>query len=75
MTLIVEDWMFGNFYKEAYGVIHIESIMYIVNCLFVPLFWAINPYYIAKIFKRKSLRKKDFVSQSDANVAMEDPIY
>lgn len=64
MTLIVEDFMFNNFYAHPYGVIEMETIMFILNSTFVPIFWAINPYYLAKLIKRYLNRnKKAYISQ------------
>lgn len=50
MTLIVEAFILGNYYKHDYGVIEEETIMYIINSLFVPIFWAINPMFLYRKF-------------------------
>ena len=48
MTLIVEAFILKNYYQHDFGVIEEETIMYIVNSVFVPIFWAINPIYLYK---------------------------
>lgn len=63
MTLLVEDVTLHNIYKEDFGVVEEESIMFFVNALFVPLLWLINPWYILRVIKRRISRGKTDITQ------------
>lgn len=67
MTLIVEAFILGNYYKDDYGVIEEETIMFVVNSLFVPVFWAINPIYLYRKFLRWRHYGKQHFTQEEAN--------
>jgi hypothetical protein len=53
MTLLVEDITFHNIYKEEYGVVEEESIMFFFNSFLVPIIWLINPWHIVHVIRRK----------------------
>lgn len=48
MTLVVEAWQLKNYYSHPYGVVEEETIMFVMNAIFIPVFWLINPFRIAK---------------------------
>lgn len=75
MTLIVEAFMLKNYYKHSYGVIEQETIMYFVNSVFVPLFWAINPIYLYKKYLVWKHHGSKFFTQAEANKMMQFPEY
>lgn len=74
MTLLVEAFFFKNYSKE-YGVIQEETIMYMVNSLFVPFFWLVNPVYQLRKFKQNRSQKSGLYTQAEANDIMEMPGY
>lgn len=49
--------------------------MYIVNSLFVPLFWIVNPSYIYRKICQKINYGKHYYTQEEANKLMEAPHY
>lgn len=49
--------------------------MYVVNSLFVPLFWAIHPVYLFKRIKLHFNKGKKHFTQAEANKMMELPEY
>jgi hypothetical protein len=49
--------------------------MFLFNSIFVPLFWLINPMYLARMFKRWRLFGSANLTQSEANIIMENPEY
>ena len=60
MTLAVEAITLHNYYSHPYGVIDEETIMFILNALFVPFFWLVNPFQMWKLYKRgKGYGRKD----------------
>lgn len=75
MTLIIEDFLFSNFFKHNFGVIEEETIMFLFNSVFVPLFWLINPMYLLRRFQRWRHFKSKHLTQHEANLLMEDPAY
>lgn len=61
MTLGVEAIRFRNYYQHPWGVVEEETVMFVMNAFFVPLFWLINPFHLLKKWKRsRSLGKKSF---------------
>jgi hypothetical protein len=72
MTLFVEAVTYGNFYTHHYGVIEEESIMFFMNALLVPVIWAINPFQIYVLIKRKLNFGSKVLTQREANHIMED---
>jgi hypothetical protein len=70
MTLIIEDFVFKNFFKHNFGVIEEETIMFLFNSTFVPLLWLINPTYCIKKWKRRRNFGKKHMTQKDANILM-----
>jgi hypothetical protein len=72
MTLFVEAFTYGNFYTHHYGVIEEESIMFFMNALLVPVIWAINPFQIYVLIKRKLNFGSKVLTQREANHLMED---
>ena len=53
MTLAVQDLKFNNFYKSSYGVVEQETIMFMMNAVFVPFIWLINPWHLVVLIRRK----------------------
>lgn len=75
MTLIVEAFLLKNYYKHDYGVVEEETIMFMINSLFVPILWLINPSYLAYRYNKwKSFGQKCY-TQAEANSIMERPPY
>lgn len=50
-------------------------MMYIVNSIFVPLFWALHPFYLLKRFKAWRSFGTNYYTQQEANKMMEYPEY
>jgi hypothetical protein len=75
MTLAVEDLRYNNFYDRPYGVIEEETIMFIMNGLFVPFIWMVNPWQIGVILKRKANEGRKDITQKEANKIMESVQY
>jgi hypothetical protein len=75
MTLAVEDFRFTNFYDRPYGVIEEETIMFIMNSLFVPFIWMINPWHLALLFRRRLNKGRKDLTQKEANKLMENVQY
>jgi hypothetical protein len=63
MTLLVEDIAFQNIYKESYGVVEEESIMFFFSAFLVPLIWIINPWHIFKVIKRRLFKDRTDYTQ------------
>ena len=53
MTIIVEALAEGNYYKNEYGVIGEETIMFVFSAFIIPLNWAINPYRLCHLWERE----------------------
>ena len=49
--------------------------MFFFTALLVPLIWAINPWYLWKLFKRWRYKNTPFITQEEANSLMEDSEY
>ena len=75
MTLAVEAIKYHNYYDHPYGVIEEETIMFLMNAFFVPIFWLINPFQLIKLAKRKLNYKKRSLTQGEAHKLMEDSEY
>jgi hypothetical protein len=67
--------MFQNFFRHNFGVIEEETIMFLFNSIFVPLFWLINPMYLLRNYQRWRNFGSKFFTQKQANILMEDPPY
>lgn len=67
MTLAVEDFASDNYYSHLYGVIEEETVMFFINAFFLPIYWLINPFYLAKHIKRKMHYGKKSLTQKEAN--------
>jgi Mg2+/Co2+ transporter CorB len=63
MTLLVEDIAFQNIYKESYGVVEEESIMFFFSAFLVPLIWIINPWHILNVIKRRLFKDRTDYTQ------------
>lgn len=63
MTLATEAIHFNNYYHNEYGVINEETIMFVMNAVFIPFFWLINPTRIFRILKRKFHFGKKYFTQ------------
>jgi hypothetical protein len=55
ITVAVEVLTFHNFYGVG-GLIQTESFMFIMNALFPPLCWLIDPWSILKNYQRNKLK-------------------
>lgn len=75
MTLTVEAIKTQNYYTYPYGLIDEETIMSFENASFIPLFWIINPFWLAKLIKRKLNKGQKNYTQREANDLMEDYQY
>lgn len=75
MTLAVEDMRFHNFYERPFGVIEEETMMFIMNALFVPLIWMINPWQLGVLLKRRLNYGRKDLTQKEANKIMENVQY
>ena len=71
MTLVVEAITLDNYYRHEYRVIEVETIMFFLNSFFVPLFWLIHPFYLAKRLQQYFKFGKKYLPQSEANELME----
>lgn len=52
ITLAVEIVTFGNYYGVG-GMISCESMVFFFNALVPPLAWAVDPWHLKKVKKRK----------------------
>lgn len=75
MTLFVEDFTLNNVYKEEFGVVEEESIMFFFNAFLVPIIWLINFERLVKLFKRWLYKGSNDLTQREAHALMEDPNY
>ena len=75
MTLAVEAIKEQNYFSHPYGVIDEESIMFVMNAVFIPFFWMVNPFRIARIIKRKLKHGSKNMTQHEANQLMEEEEY
>lgn len=75
MTLAVEAIRMNNYYAHRYGVIDEETIMFAMNAVFVPFFWLINPFRIARSIKQWWYKGKKNLTQYEANLLMEESAY
>lgn len=75
MTLAVEAFYLNNYYSHPYGVIDEETVMFLLNSFFIPIFWFINPFRIVKQIKRKLYKGKRSLTQAEANALMEEEQY
>lgn len=75
MTLLVEDFALNNIYKEEFGVVEEESIMFFFSAFLVPIIWLINPWHLLKLFKRWLYTGRNDLTQREAHTIMEDPKY
>ena len=46
--------------------------MFLMNAIFIPLFWLINPSRLFRILKRKFQEGKKHFTQKEANKLMEE---
>lgn len=74
LTLAVEALVFNN-YSHHYGVVEEETFMSVLNALFSPLIWLINPWYLIHRVKVHLNRGRVDISQEEANKIMEYPEY
>jgi hypothetical protein len=51
ITFFVEIILFHNYYGIAGGMIYSEYLVFILNALFPPLVWLIDPWYLLKKYK------------------------
>jgi hypothetical protein len=70
MTLLVEGVTFNNVFSYEFGIVEEESIMFIVNALFVPLLWLVNPLHLIRVLQRKMSYGKTNLTQGEANEIM-----
>lgn len=75
MTLTVEAIKTQNYYTYPYGLIDEETIMSFENATFIPLFWIVHPFWLAKVIKRKLNKGQKDYTQREANDLMEDYQY
>lgn len=75
MTVIVEALQANNYYKDEFGVIAEETIMFIFSALIIPLNWLINPYRLCHNCEREEHYGKADVTQHEANHLMAEYHY
>jgi hypothetical protein len=75
MTILVEDISLHNIYREEYGVIEEESIMFFFSAFLEPLIWLVNPWHLFRLLKRWWFRGRTDLTQREANFLMESPAY
>lgn len=75
MTIAIEAVKYKNYYKEPFGVIEEETIMFILCAFIIPLIWTINPFQLYHKYQRNKHFWHNTVSQHEANHLMADYHY
>lgn len=63
MKIVVETTQFNNYYRQDFGIIEEESLMFVFSAVFLPLLWLVHPNRLIHLVKRWVYYGRECVTQ------------